>query len=110
MKQEKEMTTNTDPLYCAMCDQTFQTPEEMQEHKRAFHPQERMSMEEERMSDEGGVRSGSEQQYPRSESNPNYDKNQEMPKNPSAERKQPGSEQKRSEQQQREPGQKRAAS
>jgi hypothetical protein len=34
MKEEKNTTQTGGMLYCSVCDQTFESPEELQEHNR----------------------------------------------------------------------------
>src|SRR5947209_137546 len=83
MKEEKGSATATGNFKCTMCNQTFQTQQELQDHNRDAHQPKSGK-------DTG---SGAEQQYPSTERNPGAERKPGMNMEqewPSGQRKGPG--------------------
>ena len=97
MKQEKSSTEASGRFNCPICNQTFQTQEELTTHNRNYHES----------------RSGAEHQQPASgrhpgaERNPGMNREQEMS---AGQRREPGSQQQDKESENRDQPRKRAAS
>jgi hypothetical protein len=101
MNQMKDQSRETNRFQCPMCNQTFQTDEELQIHNRAYH-----------QGKSGNIGSGAEHQFPGTARNPGTERNPNMDRNREAQdqRREPDSRQQDDDAERREQPRKRAAS